>query len=411
MVWRSRGGKLSSRKVETAGPGTYDDGGGLRLTVRTGGSRSWTLRYQMAGRRRDMGLGRFPDVSLAKAREKADAARRLVADGVDPLAERWRQNALTFEKAAEGLLVSKAPGWRNAKHADQWRSTLASYAYPKLGSLDVTRIETSDVLGVLGPIWRAKPETASRVRQRIEAVLDYAAAMGVRRGDNPARWRGHLDHLLPKPSKVRAVVHHAALDWREVPSFMAELASREGTAAKALAFAILTAARSGEVRGMRWRELDLEAAVWTVPADRIKAGKEHRVPLETAALVLLGQEGDPDALVFPGSKEGRTLSDMALTAVLRRMGRGQVTVHGFRSSFRDWAGETSGHPREVIEAALAHRLKDKAEAAYARGDLFHKRRRLMRDWATFCSRSPGSVVALAPVPVETAPGKPAAAGT
>lgn len=394
MAWRAGGGKLSSRKVETAGAGTYDDGGGLRLTVRAGGSRSWTLRYQMAGRRRDMGLGRFPDVSLAKAREKADAARRLIADGIDPLAEKGRRQALSFEKAAEGLLASRASAWRNGKHAAQWRSTLATYAFPQLGGLDVTKIETRDVLGVLEPIWQTVPETASRVRQRIEAVLDYATAMGVRTGDNPARWRGHLDHLLPKPSKVRAVVHHPALDWRKVPAFMTALAAREGMAARALAFTILTAARSGEVRGMCWREIDLEAGVWTVPASRMKAGKEHRVPLEPAALALLGPPGQSDACVFPGGRRGKALSDMALTAVLRRMGHEEITVHGFRSTFRDWAGEASSHPREVIEAALAHRLKDRAEAAYARGDLFVKRRRLMRDWAAFCSHPAGEVLPL-----------------
>ena len=248
---------------------------------------------------------------------------------------------------------------------------------------------------MLRPIWSVKPETASRVRQRIEAVLDYAGAIGLRSGDNPARWRGHLDNLLPKPTKVRAVEHHAALPWQETPLFVADLAKREGIGARALAFAILTAARSGEVRGMTWREI--EGDVWTVPAGRIKAGREHRVPLTAAALALLGEPGDPEKLVFPSEmKPGRALSDMSLTAVLRRMGRGGLTVHGFRSSFRDWAGESTPHPREVIEAALAHRLKDKAEAAYARGDLFAKRRRLMADWAGFCTTTTpaGEVVPL-----------------
>lgn len=379
-------GRLTDRTVKAAPPGRRGDDAvrGLMLAVQPGGSRSWVLRYQMAGRRRDMGLGPYPEVGLARAREKAMEARRLAKDGRDPLAERARVPALTFRAAAEALVESKRPGWRNAKHAAQWASTLEAYAYPGLGALDVKAVDTAAVLGVLRPVWTAKPETASRVRQRVEAVLDYAAATGARAGENPARWRGHLDHLLPRPSKVRAVEHHAALDWREGPAFMAELAGREGTAAKALAFAVLTAARSGEVRGMAWREVDLAAAVWTVPAGRIKAGREHRVPLAAAALALLGGPGAPDDLVFPSPTDaGRPLSDMTLTAVLRRMGRGGLTAHGFRSTFRDWAGEATTHAREVVEAALAHRLKDKAEAAYARGDLFAKRRRLMGDWAVF----------------------------
>ena len=248
------------------------------------------------------------------------------------------------------------------------------------------------MLEVLRPIWTTKPETASRVRQRIEAVLDYATAMGARTGENPARWRGHLDHLLPKPSKVKRVEHHAALDWREAPAFMLELAKRAGTAARALAFAIHTAARSGEVRGMTWAEVDDAANVWTVPADRIKAGKEHRVPLTPAARALLGERGKPDALVFPSSMApDKAMTDVTLLAVLRRMGRTDLTGHGFRSTFRDWAGETTAHPREVIEAALAHRLKDKAEAAYARGDLFTKRHRLMDDWAAFLASAPAEI--------------------
>lgn len=381
---------LTVRKVETAGPGRYTDGRGLTLLVKPSGRRSWVLRYQIQGRRRDLGLGPYPEVTLARAREKALEARRLIVEGRDPLAERSRTPGLTFRAAAEALIESKRPGWRNAKHAAQWGATLMTYAYPRLGDLDVKAVDTAAVLEVLRPIWTKKPETASRVRQRIEAVLDYAAALGARTGENPARWRGHLDHLLPKPGKVRQVEHHAALDWRNAPILMAELVRREGVAARALAFAILTAARSGEVRGMIWGELDLEAKVWTVPAGRIKAGKEHRVPLTPAALALLGAAGKPDALVFASpSRDDAPLSDMTLAAVLKRMGRGDVTVHGFRSTFRDWAGEATAHPREVIEAALAHRLKDKAEAAYARGDLFQKRRRLMEDWAAYLGTTLG----------------------
>jgi integrase len=248
---------------------------------------------------------------------------------------------------------------------------------------------------VLEPIWTTKPETASRVRQRIEAVLDYATAIEAREGVNPARWRGHFANLLPRPGKVRAVAHHAALDWREAPGFWAALTERDGTAAQGLAFAILAAARSSEVRGMRWGEVDLATAVWTVPPERIKAGREHRVPLVPVAVALLGEQGEPDELVFPSPAKANTmLSDMALTAVLRRMGRGELTVHGFRSTFRDWAGETTSHPREVIEQALAHRLKDKAEAAYARGDLFQKRRRLMQDWTDYLTKPKAGVTRL-----------------
>lgn len=396
---------LSARKVETAGPGRYTDGRGLTLLVKASGTRSWVLRYQINGRRRDLGLGAYPEVTLARAREKALELRRMIVEGRDPLAERAKTIRFTFKDAAEALIESKSAGWRNAKHAAQWPATLAAYAYPKLGDLDVKEIDTQVVLEVLRPIWTEKPETASRVRQRIEAVLDYAGAAGARTGDNPARWRGHLDHLLPQPSKVRQVEHHAALDWREAPAFMAELARREGIAAKALAFLILTAARSGEVRGMSWGEIDLATAVWTVPAGRIKAGKEHRVPLTAAALALLGEAGESNALAFPSptnpdrpqsdmANTDRPLSDMSLAAVLKRMKHADLTVHGFRSTFRDWAGEATAHPREVIEAALAHQLKDKAEAAYARGDLFTKRRRLMEDWAAYIGRPNTNVVTL-----------------
>ena len=396
--------KLTARRVETAPAGTYDDGRGLRLIVRPSGARSWILRYQLNGKRRDMGLGRWPETTLAMARDRAlEVRREMDATRRDPIAERRRTKGMPFKAAAEALIESKRPGWRNAKHAAQWGATLATYVYPKLGALDVRAIDTQDVMAVLRPVWGAKPETASRVRQRIEAVLDYATVMGARIGDNPARWKGHLEALLPKPSTVRQVEHHAALDWRDAPAFMVELAGREGIATKALAFAILTAARSGEVRGMTWGEVDTADKVWTVPASRIKAGKEHRVPLTPAALALLGDPGKPEALVFPApSDPKKPMSDMTLTAVLRRMGRGDLTAHGFRSTFRDWAGETTAHPREVIEAALAHRLRDKAEAAYARGDLFVKRRRLMEDWADFLAKSPATVSELKPEIVEAA---------
>lgn len=376
---------LTARKVETAPPGRYVDGRGLMLVVKPSGAKSWILRYQLSGRRRDMGLGPYPEVSLARAREKALEARRHLVEGLDPLNVQ-PSAAMTFQEAADGLIESKRAGWRNAKHAAQWGSTLRTYAYSSLGNLDVREIQTAHVLSVLKPIWTQKPETASRVRQRIEAVLDYAAAQGLRDATNPARWRGHLANLLPKPSSVRRVEHHPALDWRDLPEFMSLLAQRDGVSARALEFVILTAARSGEVRGMRWAEIDLKSKVWTVPPARMKADKEHRVPLTSRAVALLGARGEPDALVFPSpTRSDRSLSDMTLSAVLKKMGRADVTVHGFRSTFRDWAGETTAFPREVIEAALAHRLKDKAEAAYARGDLFEKRRGLMARWADFAA--------------------------
>lgn len=374
---------LTARKVETAAPGKHVDGRGLMLLVKPSGARSWVLRYMRNGRRRDLGLGAWPDVTLAMARERALEARRKLAEGGDPISDRRKRTDRTFRSVAVDLIEHKRSGWKNAKHAAQWSATLETYAYPVLGDMDVSRIGTDDVLAVLRPIWSEKPETASRTRQRIEAVLDYATATNHREGDNPARWKGHLSHILSAPAKVRSVKHHAALDWRAALAFMTDLAGRQGVAARALAFVVLTAARSGEVRGMRWREIDVVAAVWTVPGERMKAGKEHRVPLSAAAMALLGEAGQPDDLVFGSDmKAGTPLSDMSLTAVLKRMGQ-PVTAHGFRSTFRDWAGETTSFPREVIEAALAHRLKDKAEAAYARGDLFTKRRELMDAWASY----------------------------
>lgn len=385
---------LSARKVETAQPGRLGDGRGLFLYVKPSGSRSWVLRYQVQGRRRDLGLGAYPDVSLAMARERASEARRLIANGGDPISKKKQAKHKVFKDAALELIESKRPGWKNAKHAAQWTSTLTAYVFPKLGQVQVSKIETADVISTLTPIWTEKPETANRVRQRIEAVIDYATALGLRGGDNPARWRGHLDHLLPKPTKVRAVKHHPALPHAEIASFMADLTARSGVASRALGFTILTAARSGETRGMAWDEVDLENRVWTIPASRMKAGKEHRVPLSAAAVAFFGPRRDDNALIFESeAKPGRPISDMSMTAVLRRMGRNGITVHGFRSTFRDWAGETTGFPREVIEAALSHGIKDKAEAAYARSDLFDKRRDLMEAWArTAMQRDLGSNV-------------------
>ena len=274
---------LNARKVETAKAGRHGDGRGLFLYVKRSGARSWVLRYQVAGRRRDLGLGPYPAVSLAMARERADEARRLIAEGGDPISNKQHAKPKTFRDAALELIESKRPGWKNAKHAAQWTSTLETHAFPTLGQMQVAKVQTADVIAALKPIWTKTPETANRVRQRIEAVIDYAAALGIRSGENPARWRGHLDHLLPKPTKVRAVRHHPALPHAEIGDFMAGLSAREGVAARALGFAILTAARSGEVRGMTWAEVDLDTRIWTIPAERMKAGKEHRVPLTDAA--------------------------------------------------------------------------------------------------------------------------------
>jgi integrase len=355
------------------------------------------LRYQVQGRRRDLGLGAYPEVTLAMARERAAEARRFIAKGEDPINKRRQAKPKAFKDAALELIESKRPGWKNAKHASQWTATLETYVFPKIGQVQVAKVETADVIGALTPIWSDKPETANRVRQRIEAVIDYATALGIRTGDNPARWRGHLDHLLPNPKKVRAVKHHPALPHSGIAKFMGDLMARSGVAARALGFTILTAARSGETRGMTWGEVNLENRLWTIPADRMKAGKEHRVPLSETAIALLGPRHDGGMLVFESeAKPGKPISDMSMTAVLRRMERSDITVHGFRSTFRDWAGETTGFPREVIEAALAHGIKDKAEAAYARSDLFDKRRDLMEAWASFSTHRDmgGNVVQL-----------------
>ena len=369
---------------------------GLALQITPTGARCWVLRVAVGGKRRHMGLGGYPDVTLAGAKEAARAARAQISEGVDPVAERQAKRSalaaavaatMTFSEAAEKYIAAHEAGWKNAKHADQWNNTLATYAYPIIGKIAVADVETSHVMRVLEPIWTTKTETASRLRGRIESVLDWATVRGFRKGDNPARWRGHIEHLLAARADVQKTVHHAAMDYREVGAFLVDLRQQEGLGARALEFAILNAARSGEVRGATWSEIDLEAAVWTIPAGRMKAEKEHRVPLSAESLALLNAlpRMVGTDLVFPNAKN-TVLSDMTLTAVLRRMGV-PVTAHGFRSSFRDWAGETTAYPREVIEHALAHQLRDKAEAAYARGSLFDKRRRLMADWAKFCAVS------------------------
>jgi len=375
-------------------PGYHGDGGGLWLKVTSTGSKSWIFRYTRNGITKDMGLGPVITVSLAEARQKALACRKLLMDCRDPLEERRNQQLQvrlhsskmrTFSECAIAYIEAHRSGWKNEKHAKQWHSTLETYAFPVAGSLPVSSIDTGAILNILEPIWHTKTETASRVRGRMEAILDWAKVRGYRQGDNPAHWKGHLDKLLPVPSKVQKVKHHAALPYAELGSFMSELQQCDGLAARALEFGILTVARSGEIRNATWEEIDFHNKLWILPASRMKAGKEHRVPLCDKAIDLLNAlpRFAGSDLVFP-SQSNRPLSDMALTAVLRRMKRIGLTQHGFRSTFRDWAGETTPYPREVIEHALAHQLKDKAEAAYQRGDLLAKRSALMADWEKFC---------------------------
>jgi integrase len=392
-------GKLTALKVARDLPaGIYADGAGLYLQATGAGAKSWIYRFSLAGKAREMGLGSLSAVSLADARAKAAEYRRLRQDGIDPIEARKARRAqaaldaaktITFKEAAASYIASHKAGWRNGKHASQWENTLATYAEPVLGALSIQAIDTNFVLKVLEPIWKTKPETASRVRGRIEAILDWAKVRGLRQSENPARWRGHLDHLLPAKAKVRRVKHHAALRYAELPDFISKLRAQEGVAARALEFTILTAARTGDTIGAVWDEFNASGRLWTVPAERMKARREHRVPLSGRALAILRDAEStrtPGAdYVFPGGKAGKPLSNMAMTEVLRRMGRGDITVHGFRSTFRDWAAERTNFPSEVVEMALAHAVGDKVEAAYRRGDLFEKRRRLMAEWTSYCN--------------------------
>lgn len=378
--------RLSARAVATITEcGRHADGGGLYLSISPNGGRRWTFLYRWHGKPTELGFGSARNVTLARARELARHARANLAEGINPKDVRKQSGGATFGDCADQLTETMRPSWRNAKHAAQWEMTLQKYAAP-LRRLPVDKITTDDVLSVLKPLWKHKPETASRFRGRIERVLDAARAQGLRRGENPARWRGHLDQLLPKRQRLTRG-HHPAMPYADVPAFIANLRTREGNAALALELAILAAARSGEVLGARWAEIDLQRRVWTVPASRMKAGREHRVPLSPPALKILSvmQDNQTGDYVFPGEKSDRHLSVMSLAMVLRRMEIENVTVHGFRSSFRDWAAECTNFPNEVCEAALAHVIENKAEAAYRRGDLFEKRRKLMEAWASYCT--------------------------
>ena len=387
--------KLSSKQVESLKrAGYWSDGGGLYLQVTPTRAKSWVFRYTRNHRTREMGLGPLRDVSLADARSKAADARRLLADGVDPIdakkARRQREalaraKAITFGQCAAAYIKAHTPKWKNAKHADQWTNTLETYAGPLIGALPVADIDTALVLRVLEPIWAEKTETASRLRSRIEQVLDYATVSGYRAGDNPARWRGHLNKRLPEIQKRLRVKHHPALPYAEIGDFLADLRAQEGTAARALEFTILTACRTSEVTGATPDEIDFKKGVWTIPKQRMKAGREHRVPLSPQALeIAKAQPAGP--YLFAGQGDGQPLSNNAMLMLLRRMNRKGITVHGFRSTFRDWSSECTGYAREVCEMALAHTIGDKAEAAYRRGDLFEKRRRLMAEWAKFCEQ-------------------------
>ena len=405
---------LTALEIKHAKAGMHADGNGLYLRVQASGAKGWIFRFQLGGKRREMGIGTLAERPAVDARAAAAELGRMVREGIDPIEERNRREkeandaakqaaagTVIFLQVAADYIASHRAGWRNAKHADQWANTLATYAEPVIGDLAPADVTTEHLLTILSPIWTTKPETASRVRSRIELVLSYAKAKKLRDGENPAMWRGHLDALLPKPSRVKKVRHHPALPYAQMSEFMLALRNVQGLGARALEFAILNAARSGEVRLAEWREIDLDAATWTVPADRMKARRAHRVPLSQAALRLLESlpRLDGTDLLFPGMRAQRPMSDMALTAVIRRMNEGrprwmdpksnaQAVPHGFRSTFRDWCAEQTHFPAEMAEIALAHTVGDKVEAAYRRGDMFEKRRAMMQAWAEWCLQEP-----------------------
>jgi len=393
-----------SRKLKR---GYFNDGGGLYLQVGKHGAKSWVFRFRIrkpatdAGRLREMGLGSFQALSLADAREAARMCRKQLAEGCDPIEVRAASRAAvavnekSFDYCAAQYIESHKSGWRNEKHVAQWKTTLATYVSPHFGNKRVSEIDPATVMKALGPIWVTKRETAKRVRGRIEAILAWAAVMGYRQRENPARWKGCIDHLVPSHNKLGPRKHHPALPYTEVSDFMATLRCQDGVAAAALEFAILTAARTSEVIGAQWSEIDFTRRLWIVPAERMKASNEHRVPIAAAAIKVLRdmehlREGD---FVFPNSRTKGQLSNMALLSVLKRMGRSDLTTHGFRSTFRDWAAEVTDAPREVAEMALAHAVGNAVEAAYRRGDLLEKRRKLLADWADYCGpTSHGSTI-------------------
>jgi integrase len=389
---------LTAKRVEREKrPGRYRDDRNLYLVVVNPNNRSWDFRYMVDGRERHMGLGPLHAVTLKEARERARAARLLLVDGIDPIDHRRAERAklaaakakaMTFREAAQAYFDQHETKWRSATHRAQFITTLKTYAYPVLGNMSVADIDTAAVLRAVEPHWLTKTETMNRTRGRIESVLDWATVRGYRSGDNPARWKGHLGEVLPGRSDIAKPVHLAAMPYHEVPAFMTKLRERKGVASKALEFIILTAGRSGEIRGMRWSEVDLAEKTWSVPPERTKSNRPHRVPMSDRCVAILQQmqairQGD---LVFPGQTGDAPLSAEALAHVMRGLGRGDVTTHGFRSSFRDWCAEQTNFPREIAEAALAHAIESKVEAAYRRGDALAKRRRMMEAWADYCAK-------------------------
>ena len=391
-------GRLTDRAVRAAGEGLHGDGGGLWLAVK-GAGRRWTFRFSSptTGKVREMGLGSYPDITLAMARSAAQEARRAIVAGTDPIeykreqeAERRRGSGPTFAEVATRYIKEQAPAWRDERRADNWTRSMELHAYRHMGEKAVVAVDTDDVLCVLRPIWTERTETAQKLRGRIERILDYAKTHGWRNGDNPALWRGHLANVLPKPSSVARVQHHAALSRKDIGRVMLALAESHGVAATAVRFVCLTAARSGEARRAVWSEIDMEGKSWTVPADKMKMARAHRVPLSEGALAILREvqplrDREHGDLVFPGQKVGKPLTDVALSKALHQAaGTKGVTVHGLRSTFRDWAAEETDFSREVAEMALAHAIGDKVEAAYRRGDLFEKRREMMALWSRFC---------------------------
>lgn len=380
-------------------PGLHGDGGGLYMRVSASGNKSWAFRFMLHGKAREMGLGALHTVSLLDARTKAAECRKLVSDGLDPIdAREVKFHALRaqasknkpFKECAQEYVEAHKASWKNQKHVSQWENTLKEYAYPILGDVPIRKVDTEHILDVLQPIWKTKTETASRLRGRMEAILDWAAVKLYREGPNPARWKGHLKFQLPLPSKVKKVKHHPALPYDELPDFMKALQSDNGVAALALQFTILTVARTSETLLMDWTEVDLKKKTWIVPAAKIKAERDHRVPLSEAAIEVLIQMREitgGKGLVFPGRKKGRPLSNMAMLKVLERLKRDDITVHGFRSTFRDWAAEQTNFPPSVAEAALAHAVGDKTEAAYLRTDHFEKRRQVMIAWAELSEKT------------------------
>ncbi|MDP2030767.1 MAG: integrase arm-type DNA-binding domain-containing protein [Thiobacillus sp.] len=407
---------LTELKIKHAKTGYWLDGNGLYLQVSESGAKSWIYRFQLNGKRREMGLGSLANVSAKDARARAAEARGMVHNKVDPLEHRKQQavaafelaaqvaaGAVTFKKVALEYIEANRAGWKNVKHVTQWENSLDTYAYPVIGDTPVGEVDTAMVLEVVSPIWHSKTETAKRVRGRIELVLSYAKAKGFRSGENPAAWRGHLENVLPKPGKIAPHKPQPALPYDRMSEFMGDLRQREGISALCLEFVILTACRSGEALNAKWSEIDEEKGVWVIPAVRMKARKEHRVPLSDRlrAILAKAKEIRQGEYIFPGVRSGKPMTDMSLTSLVKRMDAKQVkndaerwldkksgrriVPHGFRSSIRDWAAEETHYPGEMAEMALAHVVGNKVEAAYRRGDMFEKRRQMMTDWAMWCN--------------------------